>query len=159
MFRRSGRRFADKNMRHRKDRVRRRAAALALSALLAPNGLMDAAAQSGDVTAVRQMTLALPHPLRAGEAAAVELQLGALGRGRVVTVTTADGRPLGSVSPFGARAGQPGGTYTLPVPPEAIRDGKLTVRLTISPGGGGPPRAPTAEEVPSVRLNVGGATR
>lgn len=138
----------------------RRAAALALLALLAPNGLAaDAAAQSGDVTAARETTLTVPHPLRAGEAAAVELQFGSLGRGRVVTVTTADGRPLGTVSPFGARPGQPGGTYTLPVPPDAIRDGKLTVRLTISQGGGGPPRAPTAEEVPSVRLNVGGAAR
>jgi hypothetical protein len=132
---------------------------VALSALLAPHGLTDAAAQSGDVAAAREMTLTAPHPLRAGEAAAVELELGSLGRGRVVTVTTTDGRPLGTVSPFGARVGQPGGTYTLPVPPDAIRDGKLTVRLTISQGGGGPPRAPTAEEVPSVRLNVGSAAR
>jgi len=139
--------------------MRNRVAAFALLALLAPNGpSADAAAQGSDVQA-RETTLTLAHPLRAGEAAAVEVQLGALGRGRVVTVTTADGRPLGTVSPFGARAGQPGGTYTLPVPPDAIRDGKLTVRLTISPGGGGPARAPTADEVPSVKLNVGGAAR
>jgi hypothetical protein len=140
--------------------VRPCAAALALLALLAPSGLATAAvAQSGDVTATREMTLVLPRPLRAGEAAAVEVQLGPLSRGRVVTVTTADGRPLGTVSPFGVRVGQPGGTYTLPVPPDAIRDGKLTVRLTISQGGGGPPRAPTAEEVPRVELKAGGAAR
>jgi hypothetical protein len=138
----------------------RRAAAVMLLALLAPIGFAaDAAAQGGDMMAAREMTLTLPQALRAGEAAAIELQLGPLSRGRVVTVTTADGRPLGTVSPFGARVGETGATYVLPVPPDAIRDGKLTVRLTISPGGGGPPRAPTAEEVPSVKLNVGGATR
>jgi hypothetical protein len=50
------------------------------------------------------------------------------------------------------------GTYTLLVPPEAIRDGRVSARLTISQPGA-PPRAPTAREVRSVKLIVGGASR
>jgi hypothetical protein len=65
---------------------------------------------------------------------------------------------IGVVSPFGVRTGQDAGTYPLPVPKEAIRDGRLSIRLTISRPGGSP-RAPTAGEVRGVKLGVGGATR
>jgi hypothetical protein len=62
------------------------------------------------------------------------------------------------VSPFGVRTGQDAGTYPVPVPKAAIRDGRLSIRLTISQPGG-PPRAPTGEEVRGVKLGVGGASR
>ena len=132
--------------------MRPAAAALALFAHLALNGnaaLAQDAAQS--------MTLELPRPLAAGETAFIELQVGPIGR-RTIEVTTASGQPLGVVSPFGVRTGQDAGTYPLPVPNDAIRDRRLSIRLTISQPGGAP-RAPTAEEVRSVKLGVGGGTR
>jgi hypothetical protein len=136
----------------------RLAAAVALMALVAPL----AAAQDGPTRdtnmSAQELTLALPRPLRPGEPAWLEVQVGPISRGRVITITSATGHPLGTISPFGARVGEAGGTYTLPVPPDAIRDGKLTVRLTISQGGG-PPRAPTAEEVRGVKLNVSNGPR
>ena len=104
------------------------------------------------------MTLELPRPLAAGETAFIEVQVGPIGRGRTIEVTTASGQPLGVVSPFGVRAGQDAGTYPLPVPQDAIRDGRLSIRLTISQPGGAP-RAPTADEVRSVKLGVGPAPR
>jgi hypothetical protein len=134
--------------------MRPAAAALALLVLLAQDG----SAQDGNVAAARDITLALPHPLRAGETASIEVQLGPVSRGRVINVTTAAGRPLGTISPFGVRRGQDAGTYTLPVPPDAISDGRVSARLTISQPGA-PPRAPTAQEVRDVKLTVGGAAR
>jgi hypothetical protein len=123
--------------------------AFALSAHLALSG-NAASAQN----AARDMTLELPRPLAADETAFVIVQVGAIGRGQEVEVTTAAGRPLGVVSPFSVRAGQDAGTYPLPVPRDAIRDGHLSLRLTISQFGA-PSRAPTAEEVRSVKLSVG----
>lgn len=106
----------------------------------------------------RNMTLELPRPLAAGETAFIEVQVGAIGRGRTIEVTTASGQPLGVVSPFGVRTGQNAGTYPLPVPKHAIRDGRLSIRLTISQPGGAP-RAPGADEVRGVKLGVGPALR
>lgn len=127
--------------------------AFALSAHLALNG-NAAVAQS----AARDMTLQLPHPLAADETAFVIVQVGAIGRGQEVEVTTASGQSLGVISPFSVRAGQDAGTYPLPVPRDAVRDGHLSLRLTISQFGA-PARAPTAEEVRSVKLNVGPPSR
>jgi hypothetical protein len=127
--------------------------ALALFTHLALNGnaaLAQDAAQS--------MTLQLPRPLAAGETAYIEVQVGPIGRGRTIEVTTTSGQPLGVVSPFGVRTGQDAGTYPLPVPKEAIRDGRLSIRLTISQPGGSS-RAPTADEVRGVKLGVGPALR
>ena len=42
-----------------------------------------------DVAAAQELTLALPHPLRDGETAGIEVHVGPIVRGRVVTVTTA----------------------------------------------------------------------
>ncbi len=117
------------------------AAALALLTLLASHA------------AAQDLTLALPHMLGAGESAFIEVQLGLISKGRVVAVTTAAGEPLGTIAPFGTRPGQSAGTYTLPLPAAAIRDGRVTIRLTISQAGG-PPRAPTAQEVTSVKVGI-----
>jgi hypothetical protein len=133
--------------------MRRAIVALALLAHLAPNGnavLAQDAAQS--------MTLQLPRPLAANETAFIEVQVGPIGRGRTIEVTTAAGQPLGTVSPFAVRTGHDAGTYPVPVPKEAIRDGRLSIRLSISQPGGAP-RAPTADEVRSVKLGVGPAPR
>jgi hypothetical protein len=135
------------------------AVALALTALAGRTGsAQNAPAPEANVAAAQDVTLALPRALRAGETAAVEVQLGPISRGSVLNVTTASGQPLGTISPFGARPGQEAGTYTLPIPPDAIRDGRLAIRLTVSRSNA-PPRAPTAQEVRGVKLTVGGAGR
>jgi hypothetical protein len=108
--------------------------------------------------AARSMTLELPRPLATSETAFIEVQVGPIGGGRTIEVTTASGQPLGTVSPFGVRTGQDAGTYPLPVPQDAIRDGRLSLRLTISQPGGAP-GAPSADEVRGVRLGVGGGAR
>jgi hypothetical protein len=131
--------------------MRRAAATFALLALLAHGAQ---AAPADDV-----MTLALPHQLGAGETAWLEVQVGPIGRGQEIEVTTAAGQELGVISPFGIRVGQDAGTYTIPVPRDAIRDGRLAVRLRISQYGA-PPRAPTAQEVRGVKLTIAeGANR
>ncbi len=108
--------------------------------------------------AAQSMTLELPRPLAANETAFIEVQVGPIGRGRTIEVTTASGQTLGVVSPFGVRTGQDAGTYPLPVPNDAVRDGRLTIRLTISQPGGAP-RVPSGEEVRGVKLGVGPAPR
>ncbi len=116
--------------------------------------LIAALAQMGFAQAMSPLTsLVLPHPLGAGEAAWIEVQAGALRRGQEIDIKTASGQDLGTVSPFGVRDGQDAGTYALPVPEGAIRDGSLSLRITISQFGA-PPRAPTAEELRSVKLTI-----
>jgi hypothetical protein len=103
-------------------------------------------------------TLVLPHPLAPGENAWIEVQVGAIARGQEIDVTAASGQELGIISPYGVRVGQDAGTYTLPVPADAIRDGIIVVRLTITQYGV-PPRLPTAAEVRSVKLTIAAGTR
>jgi hypothetical protein len=128
--------------------MRPAAAAFALLALLA---------QNANAASALDMTLVLPHPLRAGETAWIEVQVGPIGH-QEIDVTTASGQELGVISPFGVRVGQDAGTYTLPLPGDAIRDGRVSVRLTITQFGA-LPRAPTAQEVRSVKLTVAGVSR
>jgi len=115
-------------------------------------------AQSGGAVSADDMTLVLPHPLGAGETAWIEVQVGPIGRGQEIEVTTTSGQELGVISPFGVRVGQDAGTYTLPVPGDAIRNGRVSVRLMITQFGA-PSRKPTAQEVRSVKLTVAGSAR
>ncbi|MGF7172629.1 hypothetical protein [Azospirillum doebereinerae] len=101
------------------------------------------------------VTIALPQALRPGETAFVQVTVGVIVRGQEVEVTTADGRPIGTVSPFGIRSGGEAGTYTMPVPADEIRDGRLSLRLLITQSNG-PPRPPTVDEVKGVTLSVVG---
>jgi hypothetical protein len=112
-------------------------------------------AQCGGVAAAEEITVALPRPLQPGETAWLNVEVGAIARGQEITVTSASGQLLGVISPFGIRAGQGAGKYTLPVPAEAIRNGQVTLRLTISELGTSP-RAPTSDEVHAVTLVAGG---
>jgi hypothetical protein len=126
--------------------MRRLAAAYILFALLAQSG--HAAADD--------VTLVLPHPFRAGETAWIEVQVGAIGH-QEIDVATASGKMLGTISSIGVPSGRDAGTYTLPVPADAIRDGRVSIRLMITQFG--KTRAVTAQEVRSVKLKVGGAAR
>jgi hypothetical protein len=120
--------------------------ALAGAALLVP-GLRSSVAQE----AAQMVTLALPHALVAGDSVWLEIQIGPIGR-REISITTLTGEPLGTISPFGIRAGQDAGTYSLPVPSDAIKDDRVSIQLRISQPGGS--RAPTAQEVQEITLRI-----
>lgn len=108
----------------------------------------------GGSAAAQERTLPLPHPLQPGQFAWLEVEVGRIGRGQEVIVATAAGQTIGVISPFAIRTGQEAGTYTLPLPPGAIADGQVTVRLTITQVSG-EPRVPTDEEVRRVVVRVG----
>lgn len=112
-------------------------------------------AQSGHAAAEQPITLTLPHAWHVGETAWVQVQVGVISRGQEIEVATASGQELGVISPYGVRMGQASGIYTLPVPKEAFSNQRLSLRLTITQAGIAP-RAPTMEEVPSVKLIVHG---
>ena len=128
--------------------MRLAAAALALLALVAPQRAAQAQRADGEIV------LNLPRPIGAGETAFLEIQVGAIGRAQI-EVTADTGQQLGTVSPFGARTGQDAGTFTLPIPASAIRDGRIAVRLAVRQGDAR--RPPTAQEVRGVKLSIGGA--
>jgi hypothetical protein len=118
-----------------------------VAALLAILTLAAHAAES-------ERTLTLPRSLHAGEIAVIELKVGRIARGQEIHITTASGRELGVVSPFGVKSGQAAGTYPIPVPADAVAGRRLTVQVTIT-GNGAPPRTPTEQEVRSIEIVVG----
>ncbi|MFP5514958.1 MAG: hypothetical protein ACLGJC_17955, partial [Alphaproteobacteria bacterium] len=79
-----------------------------------------------------ETTLTLPHPLRQGGAIVLAVTLGRISRGQTVEITTADGRPIGVAAPFGPQRNQGAGTFTIPVPADAVRDGRLALRLRVT---------------------------
>lgn len=93
----------------------------------------------------------LPHSLGPGETAWIELELGVIERGAEIEIATTAGQSLGVISPFGIRSGDPTGTYTVPLPGDAILDGRVSLRLTLDRNGHAQ-RAPTAREVKSVKI-------
>ncbi|MEO6815391.1 MAG: hypothetical protein ABI177_01715 [Edaphobacter sp.] len=109
-------------------------------------------ARPRQIDAAREMTLTLPHALRKGETVWLLVTVGAIGRDQI-EITTQDGQSLGTISAFGARSGKAGGTYTVPVPAEALRNGRLAVRLAVIQSGRAP-RAATTKEVKSLRLLI-----
>ena len=114
-------------------------------------------AQQADAAEGRDVTLTLPRALQPGETAFAEVQLGLLARGLEIEVTTASGRALGVISPYGVRAGQEAGTYSLPIPSDAIVKGQVAIRLSLNQSGH--TRAPTAKEVKIVRVKISPAVR
>ena len=77
--------------------------------------------------------MTMPHPLRTGESATLEVRVGPIPRGEQIRVTTAAGKQLGVLAPYGLRAGQEAGTFTVPLPPAAIHGDRVAVKLTITP--------------------------
>lgn len=118
---------------------------LLLVALMAPFVAVEAA--PGEVT------LKLPRPLKDGESVVLVVTVGVIQRGQQIRVTTTSDRKIGVISPYGIPPGQEGGSYVLPVPTDALRNNKLSLRLRITDGKG-PPRAPTVNEVKSLRLRI-----
>ena len=102
-----------------------------------------------------EVVLSLPRPIAAGETVVIAVAIGPVGRGRSLEIATAEGRSLGVISAFGVRTGQDTGTYTVPVPSDAIRDGRLALRLMVRQGDTA--RAPTPSEVRGIKLSIAGA--
>ncbi len=100
----------------------------------------------------RVVNLVLPRDLKANEAVFLEVVTGAVARGAEIEIETTDGKILGTVSPHGVRSGDEAGTYVFPVPPEAISNKQLSVRITLTYTQR--KRAPTIKEVKSVRLKI-----
>ena len=85
----------------------------------------------------------------------VEVQLGMVPRGREIEVATASGRELGVISPHGIRTGHEAGTYTLPIPSDIFTNRRATIRLSLNQPDC-TRRAPTNDEVKSVRVKIAG---
>jgi hypothetical protein len=100
----------------------------------------------------RVVDLVLPRSLNENESVVVELKLGVLARGAEILVETTSGRMLGVISPYGIRPGNEAGTYTVPVPAEAISNERISLRITLSHNHS--KRTPTTKEVRSVRLQI-----
>ena len=100
----------------------------------------------------RVVTLHLPHRLRAGESVWLEVAVGPLPRGTEIQITAMDGKLVGTISPFGRPASESGATYTGPVPVDVVGGQQLSVRMILERDQ--LRRAPTGEEVRSVRLTV-----
>ena len=107
--------------------------------------------------AAQDRTLTLPQPLQSGDTAFIEVTLGVIGPGQEIEITTSGGRTLGVISPHAIRAGNAAGTYTLPLPADAICHGRVAITLRVTRSDA-KARMPTADEVRGVRVVVNGAT-
>jgi hypothetical protein len=94
--------------------------------------------------------LTLPRPPAANEAVWLSVRVGVLRRGAKVLVLSDDGAILGAISPFALRPGREAGTYTIPLPDPAVRQGRVAVRLVVEEGG--VTRPATGGEVEDVAL-------
>jgi len=108
--------------------------------------------QSAPAPTGRVLVLALPHALQTGETALLEVKVGILQRGAEIEIETTAGQPLGTISPFGIRSGEPAGVYTIPVPANAIANGHIWLRLLLDYGQA--QRAPTVKEVTRIRVKI-----
>ena len=99
----------------------------------------------------RRFELPLPPAPSTQEAPTLAIEVGAIPRGTEIEISTPDGVPIGTVSPFAIRPGQPAGTYLFPLPAEAIQGGRVVVLLSMRRAGVAA-RAPNAEEVPKVSV-------
>ena len=97
------------------------------------------------------MELTLPRRADADEAVWLQVRAGALPPGAEISVGTADGELLGTVSPFGVQQGRDAGTYTIPVPEDAIEDGRVQLHLEVQERGG-TVRPPLPGEVENLSL-------
>jgi hypothetical protein len=105
----------------------------------------------GAVAGAGAMTLTLPRTPAPDEAVHLNVKVGRLPSGARVIVRTSKGEIVGAISPFGAVAREHGGTYVIPVPRDAVQDGKVSLQLEVQEKGTSA-RVPTGDEVQSVTL-------
>jgi hypothetical protein len=101
----------------------------------------------------RVVNLVLPRDLNENDTVWLELKVGVVPRGVEIEIETTAGKSLGVISPHGVRSDYEAGTYTVPVPVEAISDKRLSVRLILKQLDRSK-RAPTDKEVKDVRLKI-----
>jgi hypothetical protein len=106
----------------------------------------------------RVVNLVLPRDLNENDTVWLELKVGVVPRGVEIEIETTAGKSLGVISPHGVRSGYEAGTYTVPVPVEAISDKRLSVRLILKQLDRSK-RAPTDKEVKDVRLKITSQSR
>lgn len=103
--------------------------------------------------AAKQQVYDLPLPRAAapGEMLVARVSVGPLSAHQRIIVRIRNGEIAGTVSPFGARARQGSGAYTIPLPDGAVKDGavRLLVELVEKDA---PTRAPTPDEVREIAL-------
>ena len=125
--------------------------------MLAACALIALLAQSGDVPAAvtpssaGRTVLTLPRPPAEQEAVWLSVRVGVLQRGARVVVFSDDGKLLGAISPFAIVPGKEAGTYTIPLPENSVRDGRVVVRLVVEDREH-PTRPATGSEVEDVEL-------
>jgi hypothetical protein len=100
----------------------------------------------------RSVNLVLPHALQAGEIATLVVTVGVIPRSGEIEITTTSGRELGTISPYGIRAGHESGTYAVPLPADAISG--RHVSLLVSLRANGKTRAPTMQQVKRVIVRI-----
>jgi hypothetical protein len=107
--------------------------------------LLPAGAEPSDI-----ILLTPPRAAVAKEAIWLKVTVGILPRGSLLRVTTEDGQPVGTISPFGAMVGQTFQDYTLPLPKRVTEGGAVRLRIEIQEKGMS--RTPKLGEVLDVAL-------
>ena len=110
-------------------------------------GTVIAAAESQAV----RVELPAPGDPAPGEETWLRVRAGTLPRGAQLRVSAPDGAPLGTVSPFGAKAAQAGGAYLMPLPKTAVAGGRASLRVDLIDAAG-VVRAPAASEIEGIEL-------
>ena len=106
------------------------------------------AAATTMATEAGRVELQAPHRPGPGEAVSLQVMTGPLPKGARLEVLSGDGAVLGAVFPFVAPQGS---IDTLPIPTEALADGRLRLKLqVVEPGA--PPRPPRPGEVERLEL-------
>ncbi len=109
------------------------------------------APSSGHPVGAAPLTLTPLRRPAPGDRIMLVVTLGPIGR-QQVEILDGEGRLLGSLSPFGPTAAASGGTYFVPVQPDRLRDGTLTIAFALVAGG--VRRAPQPGDIPAVDLLV-----
>jgi hypothetical protein len=127
--------------------MRRRLSAAVLVGLLVPLACTPAAEEA------TMIELAAPRAVASDEAVQIEVTAGPLPRGARLALTTEKGDMIGAVTPFAPPGARAATTATVPVPPSALVDGKLRLRLQVLEPGARP-RPPRAGEVSRIELAI-----
>src|SRR6202035_5276727 len=93
--------------------------------------LLFAAGQVARPDAARSITLKLPHRVPQGGSVWLEVAVGVVERGAEVEVATAAGRTIGVISPYAIQPGHEAGTYTVPLPPDAISHDHISLLISL----------------------------
>ena len=101
---------------------------------------------AGGQEAALTLTLTVARAPAPGEAIRVRVSAGVLPHGARIIVRTADGKIAGAVAPYGIPPGSKAGVYTIPIPAQEVKDGKLSLSFELKDRYGSV-RAPTRDEV------------